>query len=259
MSFPSLTLAEILALLADNSTGDISEQDMRDIMTSIIDYIDPLFRKPGSAHNADSDWEAGLGNWTAVAGSTGTVDRFLDGATVTTVYDRTSRPGHLLVQCGTADKVQFRCDETLADGSMILVKVSAPLNFDTGDNQFIGLTLNDNDTAEDSGNFIRTMIEQDSAEWVVQGNSSTSSTGTEIGGLEPYSVTVWLAISRDDLTYTNWFSFDGLTWNAIRSETFGGALTNMWLSFLGASTAAFAPICDFHYVRVGSATAVDPY
>lgn len=215
--------------------------------------------KPGSADTPDADFNGSLGNYTAVAGSSGTVNLLLAGTDVTTVYDLTSRPGHLLIQVGTADLVSFRCDYTIPDGRSIVLAIAGSPQAQAGDNMVIGVNLNDDNTTATSGNFVRCMLEQDTTEWVAQATTSADTTGTEIS-TRSFNVAqaVFLRIVRATLTYHCFVSVDGLAWTWIDSFVFAGALDNVWISVTGSSTADRAHIVSIPWIREGDDT-VDPW
>lgn len=207
---------------------------------------------PDFANGADMDWRgaADLGPYTAVAGSEATV--VLDETTNAIArYERT--PSGLLIQTGEGDVVQFRADYTLPDEQSMVIALSGAPNITAGDNHSLAMRLNDNDAGSTSGNYIAAMIEQDTSEYRVQGNSSIDSAGIELNPELPTPLVVLLRISRSGLTYRSWVSLNlGMTWNAIDSDTFGAALTNVWIAVTGSNSQGFIPtarivfICEGH-------------
>jgi len=198
--------------------------------------------------------------WTAVSGSSGTVDPLIAGSTVTEVYDLSSRPGWLLLQCGTADSVSLRQDYTLPDGASIVLAVSMPTGENSGgDNQSMALRLNDSNTSSTAGEHVTIMIEQDSTAFNIQGNSDTDASGTEItSNVAPLADMVFLRIMRSTLTYSCWYSMDGYSWSFVFEDTHADVADNVWITFVGATTLDYAPIAAIPWIRQGT-NDLDPW
>lgn len=247
------SLSVLQTLLADNTTGEISPQDIRDFLVSAFGYADPLAFKPGSPNTPDSAWESGLGNYTAVSGSSGTATLLTAGTTVTTIYDLTSKPGWMLVNVGDGDQVSFRCDYTLPDNRSMVLAISGSPQAQAGDNMNISLRLNNNDAGSTSGDYVACMLEQDTTEYVVQANTSADVSGTELTQRSfMLAERVYLRIARATLTYHCFASKDGWAWTWVDSFTFASALDNVWLSVAGASTADRAHLAAIPWIREGS-------
>ena len=119
------TLSSLQTILADNTAGDISPQDLRDFLVSAYQSNERRhnleFGKTAT-DTPDDEFDTGSldGKWTAVSGSSGTVD--LLGTTGST-YDFTTRSGELLMQGYNGAAVELRQDYTLPDGNSIDVKI----------------------------------------------------------------------------------------------------------------------------------------
>lgn len=192
----------------------------------------------GSAANKDWRGAASLTPFTAV-GSDGASTVVL-GATTTTLNIYQFTASGLLLQCGNSENQEFRADYTLPDTQSMILAVSGGPHLQAGDNMQLALRLNDNDTSSRSGNYIAVGFEQDTTEYVVQGNSSIDSSGFEYtlrsAWLPPL---VLFRIARAGLVYRSYASMNGgLTWSYVDTDTFGGALSNVWISFEGQTTGA---------------------
>ena len=76
MADTSRTKAELLTLFADNITGDISEQDMRDFIASVFDEYGSLQIKSGVTAQSVSATPQKLINWSSIGPSLGVVPDF---------------------------------------------------------------------------------------------------------------------------------------------------------------------------------------
>lgn len=218
---------------------------------------------PSFGGSADMDFRgaANLGPYTAV-GSDGASTVVLSGTT-TTLNRYEITPYGLLVQNGHAEASAFRADYTLPDGQSMILACSAGPHLQAGDNMSVALRLNDNDAGSADGNYIAIMCEQDTTEYVVQGNSSIDSAGFEytlrVMHLPPV---IYFRIARAGLVYRSYVSLNGMaTWSYVDTDTFGGALTNVWCAFTGASTGQVVmPTARFIYIVEGHGDdAYDPW
>ena len=199
----------------------------------------PLIGDPPSfAGSADRDFRgaADLGPYTAVGSDGASTIALRTTTTTINIYQLTA--AGLLIQCGHAETQEFRADYTLPDLQSIIVAISGAPNVMAGDNAYIGLRLNDNDSAASSGNWIGVGLEQDTTEWVIQGNSSIDSAGREMTLVDMTPPPLLLfRIARDGLVYRSWVSVNGgATWVFVDTDTFGGALSNIWISVVGNSS-----------------------
>jgi hypothetical protein len=200
----------------------------------------------------DCDFRNGLGVWSAISGSAGIVDLH-ETSTSTAKYDVTSFPGWLLMQSGNSQSVQLKVDYTLGDGESFIAAMHYPGLY-TGDNGNIAIRLNDNDASSGSGNNVTAMIEQDSTEWVLQGNSSADTAGNEIASSVTFGgQATMLRISRVGTTYFMWSSVSGGTWQLLFTEATLTNLNNCWISFTGSSTSfSRIPIVACQWTKLGN-------
>lgn len=213
------------------------------------DLLPSIGDPPAFSGTADCDFRgaANLGNYTAVGPSAGTVTLH---ETTTSVNKYELTASGLLVQAGHSQAAEFRADYTLPDTQSMVLAVF-PNRPQGGDNMNIFLRLNDNDTSSTSGNYFTAMIEQDSAEWVVQGNSSADATGTEFTGQEmEISHLILFRIVRDDTTYSAWVSQDGGTWTFLYRQTSAPATySNVWFGIGGTSSGqTYMPVINVPFV-----------
>lgn len=193
---------------------------------------------PAFSGSGDTDFRgaANLGNYTAV-GSDGAGTIALKTTTTTTnIYQLTD--AGLLIQCGHGEVQEFRADYTLPDGQSMIMAGSFTVRQGAGDNAAFALRLNNSNTSSTTGDFISIMLEQDStSEFCIQGNSSADAAGKEFDTPQWWISPMWLfRIARDNLTYRSWVSMNGgATWTYVDTETFGSALTDVWISVLGSS------------------------
>lgn len=200
----------------------------------------PLIGDPPSfAGSADKDFRGAgaLTPYTAVGSDgAGTVALF-QSTTSTAIYQLTD--AGLLIQSGHGEAQGFRADYTLPDTQSIILAITGGPQLQAGDNMSVALRLNDNDTSSTDGNYIAVMMEQDTTEYVVQGNSSIDAAGFEYT-LRPVHLPpmVLFRIARAGLVYRSYVSLNhGATWNYVDTDTFGSALTNVWIVFSGASAS----------------------
>lgn len=199
----------------------------------------PLIGDPSSfAGDADTDFRgaADLGNYTAVGSDGAGTVALRTTTTSINIYELTD--AGLLIQCGHGEGQTFRADYTLPDNQSIILAASGAPNLQAGDNANLALRLNDDNSGSTAGNYVSLMVEQDSTEYVVQGNSSADAGGFEYTlrsmHLPPL---ILFRIARDNLTYRSYVSLNGgATWNFVFAQTVAGALDNVWFGFSGAST-----------------------
>ncbi len=198
--------------------------------------------------------------WTAVSGSSGTIDPFEVGEV--NIYDLTTRSGWLLIQAGNdgTNIVSLRQDLTLGDGESVLLAISPSILDDANlanNEQQIGIALNDNDTEYSSGNRFQVYC-------VTNPDTDQMNVETFDGSVLVFSEhavrgMVYLRISRIGLTYWGWFSQDGSNWSLVSSDTAGGALTNLWIFCNNAAAGTDpVPIHAVHWIRQGI-NALDPW
>lgn len=243
-----MSVSTDIAAISDGGSNTAAE--VRTALTSVLNTAAPLTTK-STPDTPDDEFDSSTLDvkWTAVSGSSGTVDLLQSGSTVTEVYDLTTRSGTLLVQVGDGDDVLLRQDYTLPDGYSIVLSISGTP--DGGDNMAIGLVLNQTDSDPLTGEWFTNAMEQDSTQWVVQSYSSTSSTGRETVR-DVLAERVYLRIMRDDLTYHSFVSLDGSTWAWVYSETESFVHTNLWIRVSGPNSSTYAPIIAIDWIRLGT-------
>ncbi|MDH4319958.1 MAG: DUF1349 domain-containing protein [Desulfobulbaceae bacterium] len=232
-------------------------------------YPDFLTSAKAAADSGDDEFAAAsLTGWTAVAGSSGTVN-FLGAADVG-IYDLATRAGTLLIQARN-NNVQLRKDFEIPDGACEIMPVSlTALLESTGsgvgiaDNELnIGLYLNDNDISPTSGNYAALLM--DCAASAIQllaidNTSQRGTTGVTTDVLNvPLGQTVFLRITRSGTTYYYHYSLDGRGWVAMGKSAIGSALTNIWIGV--TASAGFTdpvPIISIPWVRQGLSS-LDPW
>lgn len=224
--------------------------------------MDLLASAKSAADTPDDEFDSSTldGKWTAVSGSSGTAALLTAGSAVTELYDLTTRPGWLIMQCGTGDDVALRQDYTLPDGSSIVLAVAVGTGETSGgDNQAFALRLNDDDSSSVAGEFVALMVEQDGTAFNIQGNSDTSSSGNEITSeVSPLSQVIFLRIARDGLTYSCFYSIDGFTWSIVYQDTHADIADNIWLHFGGPTTLDVVATVAIAWIRQGT-NDLDPW
>lgn len=221
--------------------------------------FDLLHSQKDSADTPDDEFDATTldAKWTVVDGGVGTIDPLLAGSGTTEVYDLTSRPGWMMMQAGTDDVVTLRQDYTLPDGACMVValEMTMELNaYSNGDNQNIKMALNDSDAGIASGEQITVMIEQDTSGdlWQIQANSDSDAGGNSMPvDIDLFSNLIYFRIMRETLTYTCFFSLDGITWTYLFADTHATAATNVWIGMKGSSALTKAAVGAFAWIRQG--------
>lgn len=183
-----------------------------------------------SADDVDDEFsESSLDEkWTVVSGSSGTVD-ILSSATQE-IYDLATRSGDLLTQISSNNEVTLRQDWTLGDGeSIVLAFTPGVTGTVIANNEFsIGISLNDDDSARNAGNYIGLFYDaQGAATWRL-----LAFDGSTLGEFDqvPIGRRIYLRVTRSTLTYTVFYSFDGTVWCPCGSNTPAGAYDNLWVS-----------------------------
>ena len=102
MSDTKRSTAQILALLGNNTAGDISAQDLRDVVVSLI----PSFGRVSMYSNATETIISGAGNFTKVLGTTtmsgSEVDFDDDGGTSNRLRYTGASPRHLVIRANAS-------------------------------------------------------------------------------------------------------------------------------------------------------------
>lgn len=225
--------------------------------------------KPGSADTPDDDFSSGSldAKWTAVFGSSGTVDLFATGTTIAT-YDLTSRPGWFMVQVGkdSGNKVYLRQDYTLPDGNSIVAAFACNSGFSTvagtvNNSLAFGIGVNSTDATLGSGTY--TYVYSDSQSVLGPRPIVVSSVGTNLTGPDNcmgIGNVVYFRIARVGTYYHHMFSTNGgVTWGFLGTKALGGAADNVWLFFSQDVTITGpAPIAGCKFFRLGTNN-IDPW
>jgi hypothetical protein len=258
------SLAAMLALINDNTSGDISAADHRATIEGLYEWTgwNLDIGKPGAADTPDDDFTAGTldAKWTVVAGTAQAVG-LLDAGPVSR-YDLTTRPGYLLTQVGNdgSEEVALRQDYTLPDGASIIASVfpaASPPNLGS-DERIIGIAVNSSDTDFDAGTFLRFQWAADGA-----GSHLTSWNGTTAHVLS--SGSDWygghlLRIARSGTTYYPLASMNrGRSWLRLGpGYALGSAMSNVWLFDANRAGGDPPAVAAWDWVRQGT-NAVDPW
>ena len=273
------TLSTLQTVLADNASGDIDPQDLRDMMVSIygIDFK-PTAVDPPDDEFDDTTGMSGVVNgldakWTVTAGATGTVDLLETGDV--SKYDTATRDGWILFQVGSdgSSEVELRQDYTLPDGNSIILAIALSALFDDVDggglannDHTIGLYLNSDDAAPDTDTTaggVRLELESDinalEIGFVVKNTSSANQESSE-SIIAPVGGMVYLRIARSGNEYFGFYSTTGASWVSMSSASPSvTALSNVWIRV--ANLAAMGdpvPIHAVDWIRLGTNT-IDPW
>lgn len=246
------------------STGTyLSSAVLKTYRFGMLDY------KSGAADTPDDDFDAGSldAKWTAVTGTSGTVDIFEAGAAITR-YDLTTRSGWLLMQTGknTGSRVNFRQDYTLPDGSSIVAAFAvntagSSSAVPTNNASDFGISVNSTDTDPITGTYCSVYMD---------GQTNTgprvlvlSSVGSTLSGPDNFSnlgSMVYLRIARVGTIYHCLCSSEfGTTWYHLGSKDLGGAADNVWIwSQCDATFTGLVPVVGCDWFRLGT-NALDPW
>jgi hypothetical protein len=212
---------------------------------------------PPVAGTPDDEFEASSldAKWTAVSGSSGTVD--LTGTTGG-VYELFPEPGVIAMQPSTTVHIRLRQTYTLPDNTSIIVKLSPAFSIDgqpgvVNNELQWGMWLNDTAGAPESGVGMRLLVDTDTDTFryffgsfvAVSGSTPTASAPVIQGP-------IYLRIRRSGTTFHGYFSPDGLRWTHLGSNTEATALTNLWIGCTTSTNIpSVKPAAIFHWVREG--------
>lgn len=257
------------ALLPDNSTGNISAEDIRNVVESLYEWeLDksPLEGAPVYTDAGMSDeFNAGTldGQWTVVGGVSGSVS-MITADPSDSIYDLTSLPGTMLVMIKPGDAIHFRVDDFLTTGEQIIVCLGAAYPGDDtqeGNSAHIGIGFNDDNTSPSAGNDCRMLWDgADDARLF----SAHTDNGTAIGVIGNYagvSQRSYFRLVRDSNTVHYWHSIDGIVWNSLSSSTqHVSTANNFWITLGSTSpTPSHAQIAAVHWVRHVANTNYKPW
>jgi hypothetical protein len=249
---PTTADVEAAIIVADDASNVAS-------WSPILDY------KP-TTDTVDDEFDSGTldAKWTAVTGSSGTVA--LDETAAIAKYDLSTRSGWLLLQSDTS--VELRQDFSVADSSSLIVAVGPPLvSHDgepgiTGNEMWFGLTINDNDTGHDSGNYLQIRFDTVTNGYRILtrsegGTIAATSTSTGKATILASNLT-YLRITREGTAYRFYYSYDGSSWTNVGSTTDSATFSNVWLWIEASSPGDPTPIWAVDWIRQGT-NALDPW
>jgi hypothetical protein len=245
-----------------------------DQTASLIAGWSPILDYKSTTDTPDDEFDSTTldAKWTAVTGSSGTVDLLETGEVQK--YDLTTRPGWLLMQAGSAanQKVELRQDWTLGDGESIIVAMSfntAAIDDDTIANNelWAGISINDNDAGYDAGEWHALFFDVNEGGWrlihfddasFTHGTTVPSAVNTDnIGG--PIAQLVYFRFARSGSVVHAFWSHDGTSWMSMGSDTPTATATNLWI-FVESLAAANepVPIVAVDWIRQGTNN-LDPW
>lgn len=146
MADTARTIADLLVLFADNASGDISEQDCRDLIVTFVTTFGSMYME----NNATATTIAALGTWHKVAGTTtegpAQVEFTMPANNRLTYSDTITRHTHILgfatITCGSNNQVgemAIHKNGTIIPGSTVGFKclsagdpITVPLLAETG-------------------------------------------------------------------------------------------------------------------------------
>ncbi|MDX1766242.1 MAG: hypothetical protein R3313_04795, partial [Candidatus Saccharimonadales bacterium] len=205
--------------------------------------------------------------WTAVSGSSGTVDITETGNV--SKYDLATRPGYLLMQAGNngSQEVSLRQDYTLPDGDSIIMAIDPSLTMDgasglAGNDWKVGLSINDSDTTWNTTEYTSIHFDVEADGWRIMiddGSTNYSTPRNETGpGL---GQKVYLRLSRSGTAISASYSVGGKSWVPLGGTlTRSGTADNIWIfADNQASNSGFVPIQSVDWIRQGDATTLDPW
>jgi len=256
------TLSALQTLLANNTSGDISAQDLRDSVLSAMVASDPVQKNVTYTDAGLSDeFLTGTldAQWTASNISANTVS-LLTANPAASYYDLATRPGHLLVQPDVSGLNQsIRADAVPGDGEEIIVAMSmaSPGDNPNVDNSlWCGIGLNDNDSAWDAGTAQSLFWDGADNQRVLWGAAGASGSSLIFN---PSSGWIFFRIVRSGSTVFAFMSKNLQSWTPVGTGISMGSSNNFWV-FWSSESVAFdhAPIIDVAWVRHTTYAGIDP-
>jgi hypothetical protein len=227
---------------------------------SSISIVDLLNSQKASSDTPDDNFTGGSldGKWTAVSGSSGTID-FEEGGASVAKYEVDTANDLLLMQVGHGgtEVVELRQDFTLGDGDCMVVAISPGLGIDASTGPVansinVGIALNDTDTGYNDGNYVQLYLDTDTGDYLYKLYDGASILASFPGEHDPH--TMFLRVNRNGLVYTFFLSLDGMSWTYFGSDTAGSAYDNFWIwaNCLSSGLTVPVPVQTFHWVRQGT-------
>lgn len=251
-----------LGTVANDGTGDT----LRAGGDKVNDNFDDLYAAAGpwninypkaAADTPDDEFNAAAldAKWTAVNGSAGNVALLGSSGGVYELFEDES---FLAVQIANGSEVNLRQDYTLPDGKSIVAAVSLSVSINaqsglTNNDLRAGLVINDTDTGPFDGVDVGVVFDVDTDGWRIAAPNGFNSTPIS-GTIAAVGNRIYFRVSRSGLSYYSFFSFDGMCWNPLGSQSLAGALSNVWLGFTSpvAFTETPKPIMLCHWIRQGT-------
>lgn len=235
-----LTLAQMLALLPDNTAGDISAADMRDVVAAIARGQ----RAPHSVDDADDVWwESDIGDFTTV--------------TVTGTQTVTEKDGFLSVKYsgqsgGDHNGVLKAHTFSIGDSFATRIRLFGP----AGQVSFGGLVFTDGTTSAANAIQVSGYVDAANNTLVDTLHGTLTAMGSEGFSITARNAFPWLDGLYVRLTYTASNSFtahfspDGATWSVLGQSAVSKTITPThfgvtWSKEGGSveSVVSFGPIC----------------
>ncbi len=249
------TRAAMLALLADNTAGDIQEVDVRDLADSAIfpedrpskyQIWDPFL--PDAAPHADTDEFTAntIANWTGV---------YTGDASVVSDIATTVRAGMYTFAPSVTYRFRSRM-KAIISGDFTYHTCVACTSLASGDNAFAGIVLADGVTAGAGSQTAAVVTRNNSAilqagklTWATYGNAATSAAFSQ-GRAIPDTHNVFIRVRRVSGVYLIAFSLDGENYTEEQTITMLSGFTpthvGLWLN----SYAGLASVVTFRFFRV---------
>ncbi len=133
----------------------------------------------------------------------------------------------------------------------------------TNNEFFMGIGLNDNDTAPEAGAAGQTILLRWDVEtggsriigWDGAATVGQTFSANQVSMLDLF----YFRIDRSGLNYDAFWSRDGFSWNYVGRKTMGSAANNIWIFAECGATMANRVVAGVPWLREGTALAVDPF
>lgn len=258
-----------LHIQLEHSTGGVAVAGGADLVTALATYYGQGNGLPPKDNPDDPpDDEFDLGSldpkWTAVSGSSGTVNLFETGTV--SKFDAATKDGFLLLQVGPASGqiVELRQDYTLPDGASIILAVNPAIG-DGGqsiaNNELrIGLSINDDDAGWEHSEEDAIFLDVNTNAWRVLSFGAGSGIGHSASDVGPVPTgRVYFRIHRSGTTIFYFYSLDGAAWAPLGNRTRSATATNVWIfAVCQATQSTPVPITAIDWIRLGGAE-VEPW
>lgn len=207
----------------------------------------------------NQDWSSGLGSWTAVNASSGTVGFTNQGKDVSgAVYDTSTRTNCLLVQPDNVTLPSFRYDDIIDDGDTVVFKFLNAFAENVGNNMGgIGISLNTSDTGITSGTYKLFWIDGTDNGLRIFDNGGLDENRDDI--LRQGNI-FYLRITRKGNTGTFGYSSCGEVWMNFHRDTIN-TYTNTWFFFnhQDLDSNVTLPIHGCHWIKHSDSDEIDAF